>query len=151
MSHCDARVTSVVQSGGAGRRTFGSSPAPDGIRDNGTGRAPWRVRGCSPDGPRIRLRFLREGGSCAKKLRKNRWQTPSRPVAPRPWTSGARRVSGQQQEGGTGRGGGRCSRSEEHTSELQSLMRNSYAVFCLKKQKANHAILKRKHSNHRKT
>src|SRR3546814_2300429 len=26
------------------------------------------------------------------------------------------------------------SRSEEHTSELQSLMRSSYAVFCLKKQ-----------------
>src|SRR3546814_9132554 len=26
-----------------------------------------------------------------------------------------------------------CFRSEEHTSELQSLMRNSYAVFCLKK------------------
>src|SRR3546814_9732408 len=26
-------------------------------------------------------------------------------------------------------------RTEEHTSELQSLMRNSYAVFCLKKQK----------------
>src|SRR3546814_9805992 len=32
-------------------------------------------------------------------------------------------------------------RSEEHTSELQSLMRNSYAVFCLKKKKNN----KRKH------
>src|SRR3546814_7437159 len=30
---------------------------------------------------------------------------------------------------------GRCMRSEEHTSELQSLMRNSYAVFCLKKKK----------------
>src|SRR3546814_9830416 len=28
-------------------------------------------------------------------------------------------------------------RSEEHTSELQSLMRNSYAVFCLKKQNNN--------------
>src|SRR3546814_2963150 len=28
---------------------------------------------------------------------------------------------------------GRIGRSEEHTSELQSLMRNSYAVFCLKK------------------
>src|SRR3546814_13661532 len=28
-------------------------------------------------------------------------------------------------------------RSEEHTSELQSLMRNSYAVFCLKKKKNN--------------
>src|SRR3546814_1026891 len=27
----------------------------------------------------------------------------------------------------------RSNRSEEHTSELQSLMRNSYAVFCLKK------------------
>src|SRR3546814_8497536 len=31
----------------------------------------------------------------------------------------------------------RLRRSEEHTSELQSLMRNSYAVFCLKKKKAN--------------
>src|SRR3546814_7474518 len=30
-----------------------------------------------------------------------------------------------------------ASRSEEHTSELQSLMRISYAVFCLKK-KTNH-------------
>src|SRR3546814_9974636 len=29
------------------------------------------------------------------------------------------------------------SRSEEHTSELQSLMRISYAVFCLKKKKNN--------------
>src|SRR3546814_4487223 len=29
----------------------------------------------------------------------------------------------------------RVGRSEEHTSELQSLMRNSYAVFCLKKTK----------------
>src|SRR3546814_9288126 len=28
-----------------------------------------------------------------------------------------------------------CMRSEEHTSELQSLMRISYAVFCLKKKK----------------
>src|SRR3546814_8900897 len=32
-------------------------------------------------------------------------------------------------------------RSEEHTSELQSLMRISYAVFCLKKKK-------KKHNNH---
>src|SRR3546814_6291742 len=32
-------------------------------------------------------------------------------------------------------GGARGSRSEEHTSELQSLMRISYAVFCLKKKK----------------
>src|SRR3546814_8412289 len=30
-------------------------------------------------------------------------------------------------------------RSEEHTSELQSLMRSSYAVFCVKKKKMNKA------------
>src|SRR3546814_7200114 len=33
--------------------------------------------------------------------------------------------------------GGTIKRSEEHTSELQSLMRISYAVFCLKKKKKN--------------
>src|SRR3546814_8302285 len=36
----------------------------------------------------------------------------------------------------------RVKRSEEHTSELQSLMRISYAVFCLKKKK------KTPHTNH---
>src|SRR3546814_10391470 len=36
-------------------------------------------------------------------------------------------------------------RSEEHTSELQSLMRISYAVFCLKKKKQQH-----EHQIHRK-
>src|SRR3546814_9753763 len=34
----------------------------------------------------------------------------------------------------------RATRSEEHTSELQSLMRTSYAVFCLKK-KPNHTVV----------
>src|SRR3546814_2166647 len=42
-------------------------------------------------------------------------------------------------------GGGRDdllgARSEEHTSELQSLMRISYAVFCLKKKKTQHRII----------
>src|SRR3546814_9764419 len=33
----------------------------------------------------------------------------------------------------------RLSRSEEHTSELQSLMRRSYAVFCLKKKTDLHS------------
>src|SRR3546814_7930003 len=33
---------------------------------------------------------------------------------------------------------GVAGRSEEHTSELQSLMRISYAVFCLKKKKKNY-------------
>src|SRR3546814_1646301 len=35
-------------------------------------------------------------------------------------------------------------RSEEHTSELQSLMRTSYAVFCLKKKKNNTAYTTRR-------
>src|SRR3546814_9830953 len=55
--------------------------------------------------------------------------------------SKAQRPSGRRSAGsrGTLRGlpgiGGCASRSEEHTSELQSLMRISYAVFCLKKKK----------------
>src|SRR3546814_7667067 len=41
-------------------------------------------------------------------------------------------------------------RSEEHTSELQSLMRTSYAVFCLKKQKKQttiHTTISIQHTN----
>src|SRR3546814_6784759 len=38
---------------------------------------------------------------------------------------------------GNSDGGLDLKRSEEHTSELQSLMRISYAVFCLKKKKTN--------------
>src|SRR3546814_9303477 len=47
-------------------------------------------------------------------------------------------------------------RSEEHTSELQSLMRISYAVFCLKKKnikktQRKHTKQGYKHNNHRMT
>src|SRR3546814_8071511 len=38
----------------------------------------------------------------------------------------------------SGDGRTRAMRSEEHTSELQSLMRISYAVFCLNKKKKTH-------------
>src|SRR3546814_4539329 len=38
---------------------------------------------------------------------------------------------------------GTDSRSEEHTSELQSLMRISYAVFCLKKKKKRYSTHER--------
>src|SRR3546814_6019979 len=38
-------------------------------------------------------------------------------------------------------------RSEEHTSELQSLMRNSYAVFCLTKKRAERHISQHKTSS----
>src|SRR3546814_4743530 len=37
-------------------------------------------------------------------------------------------------------------RSEEHTSELQSLMRISYAVFCLKKKKNTETKIPQKHT-----
>src|SRR3546814_4614108 len=57
--------------------------------------------------------------------------------------------------------GGHAFRSEEHTSELQSLMRISYAVFCLKKQKKQnnyinivhkyHVYTKIEHTQHTKT
>src|SRR3546814_1371610 len=67
-----------------------------------------------------------------------RWRTnPSREAR-----SAARRVQPGRRVGGS------CSvrrrlRSEEHTSELQSLMRISYAVFCLKKK--IHHTKNRKH------
>src|SRR3546814_10105538 len=51
-------------------------------------------------------------------------RTVERASLPRPW-----RVRGAA--GTSSRG----TRSEEHTSELQSLMRISYAVFCLKKKR----------------
>src|SRR3546814_7537149 len=51
------------------------------------------------------------------------------PSGPRPPGAGLRDGEGGIRSGPDGRG----VRSEEHTSELQSLMRISYAVFCLKK------------------
>src|SRR3546814_8396110 len=42
-------------------------------------------------------------------------------------------------------------RSEEHTSELQSLMRTSYAVFCLKKKQNQHHSTNDKHKEHSTT
>src|SRR3546814_9738215 len=53
----------------------------------------------------------------------------------------ARGVLGRYRVGAHAREG----RSEEHTSELQSLMRISYAVFCLKQQK------NKQHRNHTTT
>src|SRR3546814_7125718 len=42
---------------------------------------------------------------------------------------------------------GKARRSEEHTSELQSLMRISYAVFCLKKKKNKHKTKPKTNNN----
>src|SRR3546814_9155146 len=48
-----------------------------------------------------------------------------------------KKKAGSDDKGGGDAAGGETAaeRSEEHTSELQSLMRISYAVFCLKKKK----------------
>src|SRR3546814_16934581 len=45
----------------------------------------------------------------------------------------------------------RVNRSEEHTSELQSLMRISYAVFCLKKKKIKSKAQTKSHNENIKT
>src|SRR3546814_4523892 len=75
-------------------------------------------------------------------------ESPTAPDQPR-YTSPA----GSHNSGPTGSSG--CpvaslgTRSEEHTSELQSLMRISYAVFCLKKKKKK--IYKQSNDNTRHT
>src|SRR3546814_1393921 len=69
-------------------------------------------------------------GAVALRLNENR---PSRAEAP----EGVVEPAGDGDEFGRHRGvevgTAKAGRSEEHTSELQSLMRISYAVFCLKK------------------
>src|SRR3546814_4352073 len=74
--------------------------------------------------------------------------TPSAP-ARRPTDTAAPRVARvSAAHPGRGNAGG----SEEHTSELQSLMRISYAVFCLKKKKTTHKRNTIQHKRHtRKT
>src|SRR3546814_20481117 len=57
------------------------------------------------------------------------------PVPPRPWRGAP---SGSRFSVSTADSAE--PRSEEHTSELQSLMRNSYAVFCLKKKKTRRTV-----------
>src|SRR3546814_5774761 len=55
-------------------------------------------------------------------------------IQPDPLTQRFELATGQvQHQPEVGREHKQGERSEEHTSELQSLMRNSYAVFCLKK------------------
>src|SRR3546814_6714255 len=84
------------------------------------------------------------------------FRSPAGDAGRRPYPSGgspaaAARTDGQGGRGAAGRAAGRPAavrrplsalgrdrdRSEEHTSELQSLMRISYAVFCLKKKNNN--------------
>src|SRR3546814_6308822 len=82
-------------------------------------------------------------------------QQRTRPAAGHVGKRGGATVLAASGGGGGGVGEGHAAqaavRSEEHTSELQSLMRISYAVFCLKKKKQNTLtytkIPKRQHYN----
>src|SRR3546814_15402484 len=67
------------------------------------------------------------GGDRRRNRRGSAQKAPA-PAALFPYPPGDRRRAGA--------GLGRSRRSEEHTSELQSLMRISYAVFCLKKKRS---------------
>src|SRR3546814_8471587 len=59
-----------------------------------------------------------------------------RPAGPVRWTTGRTACDARSRTGAHSRRAPRPPRrSDEHTSELQSLMRISYAVFCLKKKK----------------
>src|SRR3546814_4644894 len=76
--------------------------------------------------------------------RRSRWTTPTESDRgqPSPACCVARRTSVSAIDASTSPAfiihANSTTRSEEHTSELQSLMRISYAVFCLKKKKQQH-------------
>src|SRR3546814_8688517 len=83
-----------------------------------------RVRTLGPT-RRRRIRVEQRALAVGRRARKKRHACRLRIRVRRPFAAGLQR----QQAGGK--------RSEEHTSELQSLMRISYAVFCLKKKTTN--------------
>src|SRR3546814_3313302 len=73
------------------------------------------------------------------------WHSTLRPassVANGRWPTGRTRSHGRR-TGTDSSSAPAATRSEEHTSELQSLMRISYAVFCLKKKKKIHENIHR--------
>src|SRR3546814_9725004 len=92
------------------RSRGGQECAGDRLRRGG-GPWPWPERPRGADQP----------GLCRDvAVRRGPWRAAGNAGGPvRPWRSG---------------------RSEEHTSELQSLMRISYAVFCLKKKKKTYSL-----------
>src|SRR3546814_10306530 len=104
----------------------------------GVGRRPWRrdrsdrkpfaVRGAAVAQGRMSEPWTWHGGGLSAAQRRfgaggEPWIDLSTGINPNPWPQ-ADRVE--------------IDRSEEHTSELQSLMRSSYAVFCLKKKHTKH-------------
>src|SRR3546814_7546322 len=98
----------------------------------------------APRGAGGRAAALLRAGAVRTGRDRDRRRSPNRradraiePAKDRIWRHGARTVGDYDADHPAGW------RSEEHTSELQSLMRISYAVFCLKKKKKS----QRKHTN----
>src|SRR3546814_3102830 len=81
------------------------------------------------------MRFTQNSFPNRKSRRLKGW---SRNMAASPWSETASMTHRQW----------RAQRSEEHTSELQSLMRISYAVFCLKKKKKADETMQNIHRQH---
>src|SRR3546814_10527693 len=106
----------------------------------------WSSDVCSSDlivGGRLgeprRFRYGERGGIAALALRGALAAMEMRCGADLDGRVGERRPGRQRELG---------ERSEEHTSEIQSLMRNSYAVFCLKKKNQLKRDTKATHNNY---
>src|SRR3546814_10560033 len=109
---------------------FRSFPPDDGEREAGdrSGGRPCALRhphDGGPEGYRVHRRY--DGQRTAERIGTGRHRRTDGGRRPRHGAGTARRLPVLRQF--------RQPRSEEHTSELQSLMRISYAVFCLKKKK----------------
>src|SRR3546814_9363761 len=100
----------------------------------------WSAAGSHSTWPAA-LAWHRRGGATVRGRIRSCWIDPRGPRSAtrtdRPcWSGGSRELFAWSALFRKARGFRRsCNRSEEHTSELQSLMRISYAVFCLKKKK----------------
>src|SRR3546814_7873618 len=109
--------------------------AVDGLKISG------QAEGITPPPARTRTLFRREAGRIGGAARKNKPPSPSscenRSALRREAQQPLLHRRGEQRAVATIDRAAieAAARSEEHTSELQSLMRTSYAVFCLQKKK----------------
>src|SRR3546814_2067717 len=103
---------------------------------SGTALLPGGTRHGSTRADRSYQSRMRAANSCRVSMVSEVWT-----LTPRLWHGGAHgesrerrdaRPQGEGEDGGEEKGA--RARSEEHTTELQSLMRSTYAVICLKKQ-----------------
>src|SRR3546814_10481930 len=103
-----------------------------------------RLRGCSERRGRnakaaengvtsLAIRILRERLAAIPPPSRTRFGSPPLHIA----EPGAESSPGKRKGRSARSSAGGAGRSEEHTSELPSLMRISYAVFCLKKKRRN--------------